>query len=192
MCPIVNGRRAAEYGGSGFGAHGVPFVAVGVQVAGPLDVLGRRSVGDPGLWGSVEVSVSNEAVVATRRVGDVGVDWARLILGDLDALGHWVHDGVLDGRADVAFWGRDADEAAECFEPMRLDHEDAGIFGWEDLPLAEAEEHYRRVEAWRAEGGRGLVADCRPHSHHYYVMRQVLGSETESGVLTVGGDVLVS
>lgn len=141
--------------------------------------------------GSVEVSVSDEAVVATRRVGDVGVVWARLVLGDLNALGHWVHDGALDGRADVAFWGRDADEAAKCFEPMRLDHEGAGIFGWEDLPLKEAEELYLRVEAWQADGGHGLVADFRPHSHHYYVMRQVRGSETESGVLTVGGaDVL--
>ena len=34
---------------------------------------------------------------------------------------------------------------------------------------------------------RGLAVDLRPHSHHYYVLRQARSSTTESGSLEVGG-----
>ena len=53
--------------------------------------------------------------------------------------------------------------------------------------MADAAELAIKVDEWRERNKRGLAVDLRPHSHHYYVMRQVRPSDTESGVIEVGG-----
>jgi hypothetical protein len=184
-------RRAGHAGGSGFFVNGVPFVAVPVAAPGPFEVVGHRSAEDPYAWRDVELVLSSSEPTATRRLGHVGVDWARLVMADVDALSDWVHEDSLDGQADVAFWGRDAAKAAKRFKPARLDEGGQEVHGWENLPMADATDLAVKVDDWRAKKGRGLAVDFRPHSHHYRVMRQVRSSETESGVIEVGGaDVL--
>jgi hypothetical protein len=185
-------RRAAAAGGADFVLHGVPFVAVPVQAEGPLQVAGARSRDDPSRWSSVEVELSDRPVAGTRVVGWVGVDWARLVLADLDALSAWVHEDPLDGQADVAFWGVDAAQAARRFGAAELAGEGQDTFGWADLPVDDAADRYVELEAWKDAGAHKLALDFRPHSHHFEVMRQVRAGETESGSIRVGGAELLA
>jgi transposase len=46
-------------------------------------------------------------VVSSETIGWAGVDWARLMFADVDALGHWRHNIALDRMADCGFWGRE-------------------------------------------------------------------------------------
>lgn len=179
-------RRAAAAGGADFLLHGVPFVAIPVRSAGPLQVTGVKTRDDPYRWSSVQVELSDGRAASTRGVGWVGVDWARLVLADLDALSSWLHEDPLDGQADVAFWGTDAADAAKHFGAAKLGNEGEDAFGWSDLPVDDAADRYVELEAWKDEGDHKLALDFRPHSHHYDVMRQVRGSETESGALRLG------
>jgi hypothetical protein len=178
-------RRAAHEGGDEFDMDGLAFVAVPVAAVGPFAVVGERY--DEDTWARVTVRLADAPVGAARTLGYVGVDWARLALADVDALSAWVHDDALDGLADVAFWGRDEAEAAERFPADRLPEGLNEVHGWADLPGAEAEARAVAIDAWARRNARGLAVDLRPHSHHYHVMRQVRASDTESGVIEVGG-----
>ena len=102
---------------------------------------------------------------STRELGVVGVDYARVLLADADALSSWQHDLPLDGRADVAYWGADVDRAHEALGGDVLDGEQ-GVFGWADSDIGTAIERAQEVEAWRSSTGLRLAMDLRPHSHH--------------------------
>jgi hypothetical protein len=180
--------RAAAAGAGDFIINGVWFTVVALSADRALMVVGERDPDNADAWRWVEVVVSEAPRAVTRKVGLVGVDWARLIVADADALSAWEHEDALDGLADVAFWGRDEDQAAKRFKPDRLRE---GVYGWPDLPLERAVALATEIDAWRRKKRRGLAVDFRPHSHHYYVMEQVRSSDTASGVITVGGaDVL--
>jgi hypothetical protein len=47
--------------------------------------------------------VSDEPVVGTCSLGKIGVDHARFVFADADALNAWIHDDPVGGLADVVF-----------------------------------------------------------------------------------------
>jgi hypothetical protein len=167
--------------------HGAEAVAIGgVPTTVPLPVVGERM--DEGefaeLWRWVVVHVRDGVVARSEEVAAVTVDEARLILADADALGAWRHDEPLDGRADIAFWGRDAEALAVRFPAPELED---GVFGWKDLDVAEAASRVDALETERERAGLVLALDFRPHSHHHGVLEQMRASATESGAIAVGG-----
>ncbi len=118
--------------------------------------------------------------------GDVWVDRARLMFADVDALGKWEHEKSLDGRADVVFWGKDAAVAAKKAGAPQITEG----YGWKDLSFDDAVKCYYKVEKIRTECSLLFASDFRPHSHHYFVMRQVRASTSQSGVIEVGGAMM--
>jgi hypothetical protein len=138
---------------------------------------------------SIDVILSNAAVAATTRLGTVGVDWARLAFADADSLSDWEHSDAIDGLADVVFWGRSQEEAAQAQSAAPISTPgESGTYGWTDLPVPEAVAKAQAVLAWsEAEPDRKLMVDFRPHSHHWQVMAQVRASSTGSGVVGVAG-----
>lgn len=109
-------------------------------------------------------------------MGLVAVDYARLLIADVDALGVWQHEESLDGMADYVFWGRDAEQAASAVNAPRLE---SGEFGWMDVPEDFAQEKGIAVEDYRDQHALRLAGDYRAHSHHWRVMtptRKVLPS----------------
>lgn len=156
----------------------------------PLRVLGERMPAGPdeGRWRRVWIEVRpSNGPVTSRNIGHVLVDTARLMAVDAEALGAWNDYDPVDGKADVVFWGRDAEAAAKEVgaTPLRLDGE-RNLFGWQDLPLEVALDRGHRIKAART-GDRKYAFDFWPHTHHWQVMRDVRASATESGVLGLGG-----
>ncbi|ALG06163.1 hypothetical protein [Kibdelosporangium phytohabitans] len=184
-------RRSISRGDGGFFVFGVPVVTVGGL---PTDRLlpveaTKHDYGEHGVrLKDITVRISEEPVTRSEFLGRVGVDWARLSFADADALGSWRHLRPVDGKADVAFWGRDEQEAAEGHGASALP---GGVHGWENLGLAEAIERYETVEAWLAANDKLVKLDFRPHSHHWRVMRDVRAAETGSGEIEVGGARIV-
>jgi hypothetical protein len=114
----------------------------------------------------------------------VGVDYARLLVADVDALGAWQHEKSLDGLADYIFWGRDAEPAAHALDAPRLGQSE---FAWTNVREAFAQERGLAVEDYRKEQDLKFATDYRPHSHHWNVMNPTRESSTESGMTDVGG-----
>ncbi|MBE1531494.1 hypothetical protein [Actinomadura algeriensis] len=103
---------------------------------------------------------------------------ARLGLIDADGLAAWRHDESIDGLADVAFRGRSNYTAADHTGASLLPGEGGQVFGWRDLPVAEAVDRAIALRDWRAaDPDRRLMIDFRPHSHHWQVM--ALGPSAE-------------
>jgi hypothetical protein len=172
---LAHGQGAGYVQISGLGC-----IAVGeVLQDRTFEVIGERS--EPGHWRSVCVECRpGLAVTKTEVVGQVMVDRARLLIGDVDALGAWVHHTPLDGKADLVFWGLEAEQAAARMQAPLLPE---GVHGWLDVSVEEAEVLDEKVRGL----GLKLATDFRPHSHHYQLMAQVRATETESGTLAVGG-----
>jgi hypothetical protein len=85
------------------------------------------------------------------------------------------------------FWGRDAIAVASDFEAKKLaSPSKADIFGWEDMPVADALRLALSIDALRSDHRRFAV-DFRPHTHHWQVMRDVRATPTQSGVLEIAG-----
>lgn len=183
-------RRAAAAGGADFLIDGVWTVAVGdLPTAKPMKVMGRRLDYGEGVgprWSDITLEIAeSQGSGESTLIGQVGVDWARIILIDADALGSWIHDDSLDGLADVAYWGRDVAQARAAFGGNDL--EDRTV-GWESLPEADAQDLAVRIERWRQGPDRRLMVDYRPHSHHYQLMHQIRrGDEFGVGTIDVGG-----
>ncbi|BCJ68896.1 hypothetical protein [Polymorphospora rubra] len=178
-------RRAVAEGRCDFLMSGVPGVVVGgLPVDRPLPVTAT-----PGEWGwrRLRIEVGTARAVRTRMLGPIGVDCARFAFADADALNAWMHDDPIDGRADIVFWGRDeAALAAELGAPATGTPGD-DVYGWLDLPVAEA--HARAValdELRNRPDGHRFAYDFRPHSHHWQVMAGVRASEHEAGTIDVG------
>ncbi len=182
-------RRRADHAlahGAGAGEvvfHGMSAGVVRGLPGGELRVVAEpMPEGDPdeGRLRSVTLVVREGAVARSERFAHAAVDWSRILLVDLDAVGRWQHDESLDGRADFAFWGRDAEEVARRTGAAALDDE---AFGWRDLPIEDAVEHGMRVEDLCAREELLLATDFRPHSHHYHLMEQVRASGTGTVLL---------
>ncbi|WP_330461517.1 hypothetical protein OIB37_34410 [Streptomyces sp. NBC_00820] len=183
--------RTASEGGGGFLMFGVPVVAVGgVPRDRHLPVLATRpgtGTGAGTRWSGISVRLGDGRAETSVPLGDVGVDWARVLFGDADALNVWQHHDPVDGLADVAFWGAAAEEAAATFAAPELGEPgEDGVRGWTGMPVAEAVGKARALTNWKEETGRRMMVDFRPHSHHWQVMRQVRASDHEAGTVDIG------
>jgi hypothetical protein len=188
-------RRAVASDGVGqFVAFGVRGIAVGGLPTDRLLWLDAEAESEQdaamGWWREMILHVAADDVPVARRdrVGVVLVDWARFAFADADALASWQHDEPVDGLADVVFWGRSADEAAQALGAPRITTDGDQGYGWTDLSIEDAVERGQAVFDWLdADAERKLVIDVRPHSHHWQVLRQVRSSPTGSGSIEVAG-----
>ena len=136
-------------------------------------------------WRRVTVDCAPQGKISkSELVGSVGVDYARLLVADVDALGTWEHEESLDGLADFVFWGQEAQKIADTLLAPALDDD---TFGWLDVPEAFAQERGIRVEEYKDANKLKMATDYRPHSHHWQVMKTSRTSVTESGMTEVGG-----
>ena len=182
-------RRCAETGGAEFLLFGVPVVVVGgipsdreLRVSATEADYGGR-VGPR--WAEVRVHLSDAPPDGEHQVGVVGVDYARLMLGDADALGDWQHERPIDGLADVAYWGASAEQARATLGGEALDD---STFGWTDLGVDDALRLGLQVEQWKDDHPTaGLATDFRPHSHHWAVLEQARRSAHGAGELELAG-----
>jgi hypothetical protein len=179
--------------GGGAGAvqfYGLSAVAVGgVPRDRLLPILGEWMPSGPymGCWRRVSIELRDGVVANTRSIGDVFVEAARFMAVDADALGAWDDDKTQDGEADIVFWGRDAALVAEELgAPAVEDGGQSDVLGWTNLPLDDALDLARRIDAIHA-GERKFAFDFRPHTHHWQVMRDVRATSTQSGVLDLAG-----
>lgn len=162
-----------------------------VRIAGlprdrPLRVVGQRLAhGDfAGAWDSFRVLVTDAAPASSERVGEVIVDFARVLFADASIAQHWKHDEPIDGRADFVFWGRDAEALAKAVGAPVVD---AGSYGWVDRPVDEVIALGTRAEALQTSSGFRLATDYRPHSHHYQALALARASPVEAASLDVDG-----
>jgi len=171
--------------------HGVWAVSVSdVPVNMPLSVLAERSESNHQRWKRVIVECRRKMHIArSEKVGFVGVDYARLMIGDVDALGVWEHERSFDGLSDYVFWGRDASEVATAVRAPRLSQTE---FGWVNVPEEVAQERGMAVQDYQEKRGLKLAGDYRPHSHHWQVMTQTRKSPTESATIKLAGSILCS
>jgi hypothetical protein len=181
--------QALQYGrGAGeIQYHGVwAAVVSGVPVGRALTVLGERMAPpEQSQWKRVLVHCNSEPIARSEKVGEVGVDYARLLVADYDALGAWRHEDSLDGLGDFVFWGRDAEKAAQFVQAPPLS---AHEFGWINTPMEAVMSRGLSVEKVKRERNLKFATDFRPHSHHWQVMQSTRTSSTESGMATVDGE----
>lgn len=182
-------RRCAAAGGSEFIMFGIPVVAIGgIPSDRDLRVTGRERDfgGRAGLrWTDIRIHLRDEPPAGERELGVVGVDWARILLGDADALGQWQHDRPVDGLADIVFWGSAAELARRVVGGGELDDDN---FGWENLELPDAVQRLEALEQWKEDHpSAGLQIDVRPHSHHWAVLEEARRSPHGAGGLELAG-----
>jgi hypothetical protein len=180
-------RRAIAGNDPDFLISGVPVIAIGgLPTNRPLPVTATPH-SDWG-WTHIRIVVSDEPVVDTYSLGKIGVDYARFVFADPDALNAWKHDDPIDGLADVVFWGRHETEIAAEFGATRTGTPGEDHYGWLNLPVREA---YAKAVALndrrKTASDRKFAFDFRPHSHHWRVMADVRASENEAASIEVGG-----
>jgi len=165
------------------------IVKVTVPSDRPLPVIGvpvgRGRFAD--CWDHVAVVLGKGDVHNSKKLGEVGVDFARIVCMDHAALDHWEHEDSLDGKADFVFWGRDELPLARATGAKRVDEG----YGWRDLPVAEAEAKADRAARLKAEHRWLLATDLRPHSHHYHVLADARSNAYGAGALELAGSRLV-
>lgn len=185
-------RAALAQGRYAFEHAGVFGVAIpGVPTNTELPVRGLRIDEGPfrGLWQAIFIDfVASPHAARTIEAGHIVVDAARAGFFDVDAVAAWKHDEPVDGRADVVFWGAQAEDVARRFQAPSLGD---GNFGWEDLAVPQAHQLATQLEQLRASGSARFAYDYRPHSHHYVMMKQVRARPTESGVIGLAGQQAV-
>jgi len=163
-----------------------PLPVVGVAV-------GKGRFAD--CWDHVAVVVGSgrggdrdgDAVVTSQKLGEAGVDFARLVCMDHAALDAWEHEDSLDGRADIVFWGRDAGLLARSMSAPRT----AEGHGWTDLPVADAEAKADEIARRKAANHWLLASDLRPHSHHYRALAAARQSPRGAGTLELAGTTMM-
>lgn len=179
---LQNGSGAGEVQFHGVGAA----VVAGIPTARQLKVCGERASGPQSdRWKTVTVECNPDLEIERSEiVGSIGVDYARILIADVDSLGSWQHEESLDGMADFVFWGKDAEKLARSVKAPSLDQEQ---FGWLNIEQGLALELGNAAEESRKRNGYRLATDYRPHSHHWRVMKASRTTPTESGMTEVGG-----
>ncbi|GAA3921007.1 hypothetical protein Aau02nite_35230 [Amorphoplanes auranticolor] len=184
-------RHAVAHREPGFIVMGVPVLAIEAPADRALPVTAVP--GEHG-WRSMRIAFSAAPVADSWVFWELGIDHARFVFADADALNSWEHTLSLDGLADLVLWGRDQEQVAAEFGAPRLGGSPDAGYGWVDLPAGEAYERGLAVERRRNEpGGPTFAFDFRPHSHHWQVMAAVRASDHEAGVIQVdGADILLA
>jgi hypothetical protein len=150
-----------------------------------LPVVGQR-VGKgryADCWDHVAVRIGDTEVTHSKKIGEAGVDFARLVCMDHGALDHWQHEDSLDGLADFIFWGRDAGALARA---MRAPVSGEG-YGWTNLSVADADANALEASKIKAENHWLLATDFRPHSHHFQALAAARSNPRQAGTIEVGG-----
>jgi hypothetical protein len=142
--------------------------------------VGRGRFAD--CWDHVAVQLADGEVHASKKLGEAGVDFARLVCVDHASLDQWQHDDSLDGLADVMFWGRD--EAALA-KTMRAPRTREG-YGWSNLTVEDAEAKLLEAERIKAENNWLLATDFRPHSHHFHALAAARANPNGAGEIDLG------
>lgn len=161
------------------------LVKAAVPADRPLPIVGRR-VGKgrfADCWDHVAVRLGDSEGTHSKKLGEAGVDFARLICMDHGALDAWKHEDSLDGLADFVFWGRDAASLARA---MRAPATSEG-YGWTNLPVADADAKALEASKIKAENHWLLATDFRPHSHHFHALAAARQSPRGAGTIEVGG-----
>jgi len=161
--------------------HGIWAVVVsGVPINKTLRVMGERCQ-EPNTdrWQRVIVQCRPDQYPSqSLEVGVVAVDYARILIADVDAIGSWKHEESLDEMADYLFWGRDADLIAAAVKAPKVGDSE---FGWLNVPVDSALENGVAVQEYRDKHSLKIATDYRPHSHHWHAMKAIRnGSPTES------------
>jgi len=184
-------RHAVAAREPGFIVMGVPVLSIEVPADRALPVT--AAPGENG-WRSMRIAFGDAPVADSWVFWQLGIDQARFVFADADALNSWEHIRPLDGLADLVFWGRDQEQVAAEFGAPRLGDSVDSQYGWVDLPVKEAYQRGLAIETRRNEpGGPKFAFDFRPHSHHWQVMGLVRASAQEAGVIQVGGaDILMA
>ncbi len=155
----------------------------------PLSIVGthvgKGRFGD--CWDHVAVELSGKEVHTSRKLGEAGVDFARLICMDHAALDHWQHEDSLDGKADFVFWGRDEAQLARAMRAKKIDEG----YGWLDLSIEEAERKGDEAARLKAENNWLLATDYRPHSHHFQALGAARKNPHGAGTLELAGTRLL-
>jgi hypothetical protein len=161
------------------------LVTCEVPAQGALPVIGRRVAAGrfSDSWDFVAVRLSPSPVASFRKLGEAGVDFARLMIIDYAALDAWVHDDSLDGKADLMFWGRDAALAARRVSAPPTTEG----YGWTNLTVAAATAKWDQLERVKAENHWLLASDLRPHSHHFHALAAARAAKRGAGTVEVGG-----
>ena len=174
-------------GGGGAQFHGVWGAVVrGIPRDRSLPVFAEVHRGSEfeGRWQRVYVSLSDAPVASSVPSGRVMVDEARILVTDLDAVGAWDPESVPDGRADIAFWGRDGALVAEQESAPPTEN---GTFGWKNLPMDAAIPLAKRLFALReSRDDLKFAVDFRPHTVEWELLEQVRYGGTESGTAEFG------
>jgi len=161
------------------------LVTAAVPADRALPVVGQR-VGKgrfADCWDHVAVRLGDGEVAASKKLGEAGVDFARLVCMDHRALDHWQHEDSLDGLADFVFWGRDAAQLARAMG-ARASKEG---YGWTNLTVADAEALALEADKLKAANRWLLAMDYRPHSHHFHALAAARQSPQGAGTIDVGG-----
>ncbi len=184
-------RRVIAEGDPDFVISGVPVIAVGgLPNDRPLAVT--AVAGSEWGWAHIRINLNDEPASCFRRLSRIGVDCARFVFADADALSAWVHDDPIDGLADLVFWGRDEAVVAAAVGADRTGTPGDPGYGWLNLPVQEA---YAKAAALNERRTRvpeqKFAFDFRPHSHHWQVMADVRAALHEAATIEVGGAQLM-
>ncbi len=149
----------------------------------PLSVTGTRVARGrfADCWEHVTIDLGQGDIYNTRKLGEAGVDFARLVCMDHAALDHWQHDDSLDGKADVVFWGRDEALLAAALKAPRTKEG----YGWIDLSVEDAEAKVFEAEILKADNKWLLNINFRPHSHHFQALAAARESSSGAGTLSL-------
>jgi hypothetical protein len=138
-------------------------------------------------WDHVAVVLGPGEIHGSKKLGEAGVDFARLVCMDHAALEHWQHEDSLDGKADFVFWGRDDELLAKVMNAPRI----KDGYGWANLSVAEAEAKGDIAARKKSENSWLLATDFRPHSHHYQALAAARASPHGAGMLELAGTRLL-
>ena len=147
--------------------------------------VGRGRFAD--CWDHVAVQLADGEVHASKKLGEAGVDFARLVCVDHASLDQWQHDDSLDGLADVMFWGRDEAALAKA---MRAPRTREG-YGWSNLTVEDAEAKLLEAERIKAENNWLLATDFRPHSHHFHALAAARANANGAGEIDLGASKML-
>ena len=142
--------------------------------------VGRGRFAD--CWDHVSIKLGEGEVHGSKKLGEAGVDFARLVCVDHGSLDEWRHDDSLDGLADVMFWGRDEAQLAKA---MRAPRTREG-YGWSNLTVEDAEAKLLECERLKAQNKWLLATDFRPHSHHFHALAAARANANGAGELDLG------
>jgi hypothetical protein len=162
----------------------------GLPEGRPLRVRGVRMPADSpdhSRWQSVWVETSERPPDRSEDVGYVLVDEARLAFADPDALTAWRTGDPVDGLADLAFWGRDADVLASRLGAGVLSD---GSHGWADLSAADAAQRTRELAHAKQSESLRFAFDFRPHDDHYRLLNVARSAPTESASVEIAGNLV--